>query len=163
MRSWLAVSRGAPPESGLALSLDREFTRCAPHLTHSIRDHSINTLPHLSPPPTHFLCISRFQSCPAGNIDMAVEESRSSSYEPEDNPHVSARSPGDKPDEDGRSPEDAGSKLQPFSGVVNSSNHGSPRSGEDVPPLPDEAPPSEVEQDDGWQALWDQNVQAFYF
>ncbi|KZF20257.1 hypothetical protein L228DRAFT_284983 [Xylona heveae TC161] len=30
------------------------------------------------------------------------------------------------------------------------------------PPLPDEAPPSEV-QDDGWQPLWDENAQAYYF
>jgi len=30
---------------------------------------------------------------------------------------------------------------------------------EDAPPLPDEAPPG----DDGWDALWDSNAQAYYF
>ncbi|KAI9765498.1 MAG: hypothetical protein M1840_007324 [Geoglossum simile] len=92
---------------------------------------------------------------------MAVEESRSSVRESKDNP---VQSPGDMPDEDSRSPEDTESKLQPSGGASDSSNSGSPQSGEDVPPLPNEAPPSEVEDDDdGWQALWDQNVQAYYF
>jgi hypothetical protein len=30
---------------------------------------------------------------------------------------------------------------------------------EEAPPLPDEAPP----EDDGWDALWDHNAQAYYF
>ncbi|KAL2220197.1 WW domain protein [Thermoascus aurantiacus ATCC 26904] len=30
------------------------------------------------------------------------------------------------------------------------------------PPLPDEAPPGQVE-DDGWEAIWDPNSQAYYF
>jgi WW domain len=76
---------------------------------------------------------------------------------------VSARSPGDTPDEDSRSPEDTESKLQPPSGAVGSCNSGSPQSEEDAPPLPNEAPPSKIAEDDGWQALWDQNVQAYYF
>ncbi|KAI9822398.1 MAG: hypothetical protein M1827_000117 [Pycnora praestabilis] len=33
---------------------------------------------------------------------------------------------------------------------------------EDVPPLPNEAPPSDT-KDDGWQPVWDQNAQAYYF
>ncbi|KAI9764369.1 MAG: hypothetical protein M1840_008507 [Geoglossum simile] len=92
---------------------------------------------------------------------MAVEESRSSAVcESKHNP---VQSPGDMPDEDSRSPEDTEPKLQTSGGAVDSSNGGSPQSGEDVPPLPNEAPPSNAEEDDGWQALWDQNVQAYYF
>lgn len=35
---------------------------------------------------------------------------------------------------------------------------------EEVPPLPDEAPPGQnTEDDDGWEPVWDPNVQAFYF
>ncbi|KAI9732008.1 MAG: hypothetical protein M1834_004459 [Cirrosporium novae-zelandiae] len=33
---------------------------------------------------------------------------------------------------------------------------------QEVPPLPNEAPPSEAE-DDGWQPVWDDSAQAFYF
>ena len=31
------------------------------------------------------------------------------------------------------------------------------------PPLPNEAPPESEPADDGWQPLWDENAQAFYF
>lgn len=37
---------------------------------------------------------------------------------------------------------------------------------EEVPPLPDEQPPplpKEQPTDDGWEPVWDQNTQAFYF
>ncbi|KAI9707591.1 MAG: hypothetical protein M1836_000552 [Candelina mexicana] len=33
---------------------------------------------------------------------------------------------------------------------------------EDVPPLPNEAPPGTT-QDDGWQPVWEESAQAFYF
>ena len=33
---------------------------------------------------------------------------------------------------------------------------------EDIPPLPEEVPPVEV-QDDGWAPVWDDNIQAYYF
>ncbi|KAK5058828.1 hypothetical protein LTR84_011092 [Exophiala bonariae] len=32
-----------------------------------------------------------------------------------------------------------------------------------APPLPKEAPPGQAQQDDGWDALWDEQAQAFYF
>jgi hypothetical protein len=33
----------------------------------------------------------------------------------------------------------------------------------DAPPLPPEAPPGTVEQDDGWEPIWEESAQAFYF
>ncbi|KAL1999732.1 hypothetical protein VTN02DRAFT_4096 [Thermoascus thermophilus] len=33
---------------------------------------------------------------------------------------------------------------------------------EEIPPLPNEAPPGQVE-DDGWEPIWDPNSQAYYF
>jgi hypothetical protein len=33
----------------------------------------------------------------------------------------------------------------------------------DAPPLPAEEPPSAVEQDDGWEPIWEESAQAFYF
>ncbi|RMD40051.1 hypothetical protein DV735_g5068, partial [Chaetothyriales sp. CBS 134920] len=34
---------------------------------------------------------------------------------------------------------------------------------DEAPPLPDETPPSEEKADDGWQPIWDEAAQAFYF
>jgi hypothetical protein len=34
---------------------------------------------------------------------------------------------------------------------------------ESIPPLPTEAPPETDEQDDGWEPVWDETAQAFYF
>ncbi|KAL2010483.1 hypothetical protein VTN00DRAFT_6290 [Thermoascus crustaceus] len=38
----------------------------------------------------------------------------------------------------------------------------SPLPDEEIPPLPNEAPPGQVE-DDGWEPIWDPNSQAYYF
>jgi len=42
----------------------------------------------------------------------------------------------------------------------NTDSHAPPLPNGDIPPLPDEAPPA---QDDGWDAVWDTNVGAYYF
>jgi WW domain len=39
---------------------------------------------------------------------------------------------------------------------------GPPLRNEEPPPLPNEAPPGQV-QDDGWDPVWDENAQSFYF
>ncbi|KAH0542277.1 hypothetical protein FGG08_003304 [Glutinoglossum americanum] len=92
---------------------------------------------------------------------MAVEnKSLGVATESEDNPRAPAQSSGTTPVEDSRSPDDTKLKLQTPNDAANASIDST--QAEDVPPLPNEAPPSQ-EEDDGWQALWDQTAQAYYF
>ncbi|KAI4123265.1 MAG: hypothetical protein LQ338_005346 [Usnochroma carphineum] len=46
--------------------------------------------------------------------------------------------------------------------TVEALEQGSPLPQENIPPLPAEAPPGEV-QDDGWDPIWDDTAQAYYF
>ncbi|KAL8904118.1 MAG: hypothetical protein Q9171_007162 [Xanthocarpia ochracea] len=54
---------------------------------------------------------------------------------------------------------DAGSEDD---GVVGKSEEAPPLPQESIPPLPAEDPPGES-QDDGWDPVWDDNAQAYYF
>ena len=60
------------------------------------------------------------------------------------------------------------SKEPSEDGEINKSEHvttagAPPLPDEPAPPLPDEAPPVEGDNDDGWDAIWDETAQAFYF
>jgi hypothetical protein len=95
---------------------------------------------------------------------MPVEEPPSAVVdESKDEPHASSvLSSVTASEKDSRPHENAMLKLQSPSDAGNASSE-SPQTEEDVPPLPNEALPSQAEEDDGWQALWDQNAQAYYF
>jgi hypothetical protein len=114
------------------------------------------------PQPAHFLCII-LGTIAADSFDMPVEEPSPAVVAlSKSNPHPFVQSSGTMPEEDSRSPETTALKLQPSSDAASVRDEPS-QAEEDVPPLPNEAPPSRPEEDDGWQALWDQNAQAYYF
>src|SRR6201999_2846732 len=116
------------------------------------------------PLAAHFLCISLETISTTDRFDMPVEEPPSAVVnESKDEPHASSvLSSVTASEEDSHPHENTVLKSQSPSDAENASNK-SPQTEEDVPPLPNEALPSQAEEDDGWQALWDENAQAYYF